>query len=195
MKSSPILLLSLSLCFFLSAQKICAQCDAPELIKGADKYNALVCRAEAASQNHDEKLARSILLLAEDETPVQDFPNVFLFDRVALSNARFGQFDLAELNIEYSNISILWMEGVIRCKKIPDSDDELLFREGEPLHSENARFMASVLCGDIYDKNQNFPLVKTSDLERVANMKLRHIEIEKEITALRELKSKTKSQK
>jgi hypothetical protein len=195
MKSSPILLFTLLLALVAASQGIYAQCDSPELIKGAEKYNALVCKAEVASSSHDEKLAQSILLLAENESPVEKFPNVFLFDRIALSNARLGQFDLAALNLDYENISILWMMGIVRCKKIPNSDDEILFREGEPFHSENARYMANTLCGDIYDNNQNYLSAKASDYGRAAKMILRHMEIEKEIAALRESRPKPTAQK
>lgn len=185
MKSSPILFFPIFLLLLSVSAEAAAQCDSPDGIQGAEKYNALVCKAEAASQARDEKKALSIYLLAEDESPVANYPNVFLYDRVALSNARLGDFDLADLNLEYATIALQWMHGMVRCEKIPSSDDEILFREDHPLHSANARFMANVLCGDAYDKSHDENVARAGNGELAARMALRHSEIEKEVAALR----------
>ncbi len=184
MKSSSIFLSILFSTVLFFAPGTAAQCDSPDLVHGADKYNALVCKAEAAAQNHDEKKALSILLLAEEESPLPDFPNLFLFDRVALSNARLGNFDMAELNLAYADISLLWMKGIARCRKIPSSDDEILVQDDAPLHSENARYMANVLCGDAYDKAHEENLATAGNSQLTARMALRHAEIKNEIDGL-----------
>jgi len=132
-----------------------AQCNAPEVVKGNDKYNELVCEGDAASRSGDHKKALGLFLAASKQTTLE-FPNVLLFGRIAETYAQLGQLREADLYIQYDNLSVLWLIGVVRCQTPPNAEAEVLLQDGSLLQSEAAIHMANVLCGPIYDNNDYF---------------------------------------
>ena len=161
-----------------------AQCRAPELVKGADKYDELVCKAYAAGRNGDDKKALELLLAGSDQ-PVLESPNIRLFGQIARTYARLGRFRESDLYLKYDDLSLLWMIGIIRCRETPDSKDESLAQDGKPLTSEEAKHMASVLCGPVFDEFSYFRDRDAESFINAAKELLRHEAIRKEIDAMR----------
>lgn len=76
-----VIVLAIGAIFFLG-KLASAQCSVPELVKGADIYNELVCKASNASRRGDDRKALE-LLLAASEQPVLESPNTRLFPKIA----------------------------------------------------------------------------------------------------------------
>jgi hypothetical protein len=161
-----------------------AQCHAPEIVGGADKYNALICRgvnAEARGNEHEaleNYLAASNMILLET-------PNVLLFGRIAKTYARLGQFKEADVYLEYDNLRLLWLIGVVRCQAQPSFDNEVLLQDGKLLQSAEATHMQSVMCGEILDNDAYFAERNAISFIPVAKAILRHGELRKEIDLMR----------
>jgi hypothetical protein len=161
-----------------------AQCSAPELVKGADKYNELVCSASAAAQSGDDGKAIK-LLLAASEQPVLESPNIRLFGQIAKTYARLGRFHDSDLYLKYDDLSLLWMIGIVRCRETADSKDESLVQDGKPLISDEVKHMAGVLCGPVFDEFSYFRDRDAESFIPAAKAILRHEAIRKEIDAMR----------
>lgn len=101
------------------------QCSAPELVKGADKYNALVCQGVLADQKGMDREALGYFLSASQQ-PTLESPNIFMFGRIAKTYARLGQFHEADVFLKYDDISLLWLIGVVRCTGESGSGEESL---------------------------------------------------------------------
>src|SRR6266705_1862173 len=85
-----------------------AQCNGPEVVKGADKYNQALCKAYAAAQIGDNKKALDLFLVAADQ-PLFESPNVRLLGQIARTYAKLGRFQEADLYLKYDSLSVLWM--------------------------------------------------------------------------------------
>lgn len=140
---------SLAVVLFLGIRCF-AQCQAPEVLKGATKYNTLVCQGVAASQKGEYQKALGFFLKASKE-PIFEFPNLLLFGRIAETYAHLLQFDDSDRYLEYDNLSLLGAIGIVRCQAQSNSDNENLFQDGELLKSAEAKHMVDVLCGEIFD--------------------------------------------
>ncbi|HEY2030397.1 MAG TPA: hypothetical protein VGH20_14425 [Myxococcales bacterium] len=160
-----------------------AQCDLPELVKGADTYNELVCKASAAAKGMNDKRALDFYLAALNE-PVLESPNVWLFADIAKTYAKLGRFHEADVYMKYDNLSVLWMIGIIRCKK-PNSRAERLYQDGKLMLSEEATRMADVLCGPVFDEFSYFRDSDTTRFVPAARAILKHEAIRHEIAAIR----------
>jgi hypothetical protein len=161
-----------------------AQCKVPELVKGADNYNELVCKASSASQSGDDRKALE-LFLATSEQPVLESPNIRLFGQIVKTYAKLGRFKESDLYLKYDNLSVLWMIGIVRCQKASTSQDESLFQDGKPLMSDEAKHMAGVLCGPVFD---DFSYFRDRDAETfipAANAILRYRALRKEVGLMR----------
>ena len=163
---------------------VSAQCNAPEVVRGNEKYDELVCEGAAASRNGDHKKALGLFLAASKQTTLE-FPNRLLFGRIAETYARLGQFREADLYLQYGNLSLLWQIGVIRCQAQPNTEDEVLSQDGTLLESDEAKHMANVLCGPIYDNNDYFGDRDAESFVPVAKDILRYDALRKEIDLLR----------
>jgi hypothetical protein len=159
-----------------------AQCNAPELVKGADKYNDLVCRAYAADD--DNKGIK--LLLAASQQPVLEAPNIRLFAKIARTYASLGRFNEADLYLKYDNLSLLWMIGIVRCQQEPGSQAETLMQDGELLTTDVAKHMTLVLCGPMFDEFSYFRDRDADSFVPAAKAILRHEVVRKEIDFLRQ---------
>jgi hypothetical protein len=157
-----------------------AQCAAPELVKGAYKYNDLVCKASAAAKRGDEKAALEFYLSALNQ-PVLESPNIRLFADIAETYAKLGQFKEADLYLKYDNLSILWMIGIVRC----GSNDNALLQDGKLLTSSQAKHMVGVLCGEAFDEYSYFRDRDAKSFTAAAKAILRHDAVEGEIEKLR----------
>ena len=161
-----------------------AQCSAPELVKGADKYNELVCKASAAAQSGDDRKAIE-LLLAASQQPVLESPNIRLFGQIAKTYARLGRFNESDLYLKYDDLSLLWMIGIVRCRETPDSKNESLVQDGKPLISDEAKHMTGVLCGPVFDEFSYFRDRDAESFVPAAKAILRHETMRKEVDAMR----------
>jgi hypothetical protein len=161
------------------------QCSVPELVKGADKYNELVCKASKASQSGDDRKALE-LFLAASEQPVLESPNIRLFPKIVKTYAKLGRFDEADRYLKYDNLSVLWMIGIVRCQMGSNTADESLFQEGEPLTSAEAKHMATVLCGPVFDEFSYFRDRETESFIPAANAILQYGALRKEIGLMRD---------
>lgn len=162
-----------------------AQCSVPELVKGADRYNELVCKASKASRSGDDRKALE-LFLAASEQPVLESPNIRLFRQIAKINARLGRFHEADRYLKYDNLSILWMIGIVRCQVALNSTDESLFQDGMPLISDEAKHMGAVLCGPVFDEFSYFRDRDTESFIPAAKAILQHGSLRKEIGLMRD---------
>jgi len=175
-------------CVIIAVMFLCgraeAQCNAPGLVKGANKYNELVCKASAAAQSGDDKKALDAYLSALNE-PVLESPNIRLFAEIAKAYAKLGNFRDADLYMKYDNLSVLWMIGIIRCQETPNSTNESLFQDGKLLVSEEAKHMADVLCGPVFDEFSYFRDRDTASFVPAAKAILRHEATRNEIDATR----------
>src|SRR5256885_15099047 len=79
----------------LVGESASTQCGVPELVKGADSYNDLVCKASKASHSRDDRKALE-LFLAASQQPVLESPNIRLFPEIAKTYAKLGRFHEAE---------------------------------------------------------------------------------------------------
>ena len=79
------------------------------------------------------------------------------------------------------------MIGIVRCKEASNSTDESLFRDGEPLTSdEAAKHMAGVLCGPVFDEFSYFRDRDTESSIPAANAILQYATLRKEIGLMRD---------
>jgi hypothetical protein len=164
-----------------------AQCNAPEQVKGADRYNDLVCKAHAAARSGDDKKTLEFFLAASEE-PVLESPNIRLFGQIAKSYGKLGQFHEADLYLKYDDLSILWMIGIIRCQEASNSTDESLFQDGKLLISDEAIHMAHVLCGPVFDEFGYFQDRDSESFIPAANAILQYGALRKEIDLMRHKK-------
>lgn len=185
MKRSSLSLSGLLLALLVLRGAASAQCNAPELVKGADKYNDLVCKASAAARSGDDKKVIE-LLLAASEQPVLESPNIRLFGQIAKAYGRLGRFRESDLYMKYDDLSLLWMIGIVRCRETPSSKDENLFQDGKPLISDEAKHMSGVLCGPVFDEFSYFRDRDAESFVPAAKAILRHEAIHKEIDLLRQ---------
>jgi len=160
-----------------------AQCSAPGLVKGADKYNELVCKAYKASQSGDYRKALDLLVDASSQ-PVLESPNIRLFPEIARTYAKLGRFHEADQYLKYDNLSVLWMIGIVRCKTASNSIEASLLQDGEPLTSDEAKHMAAVLCGPVFDEFSYFRNRDTESFIPAANAILEYAALRKEIGAM-----------
>lgn len=164
----------------MSSAPCCAQCTGPEIIKGAEIYNKLVCNGiQALSSNNHEKALVDFISASEKTT--LEFPNTLLFGRIARTYASLGRFKEAYEYLEYDDISLLWSMGVVRCRASQPSGQEILYQDGVLLKSAVATHMARVLCGEIYDNNAYFADRDIESFVPLARAILRHTELRKEI--------------
>lgn len=168
----------------LLAGSASAQCSAPELVKGADKYNDLVCKGYAAVGSGDLKKALELFLAASTQ-PVLESPNTRLFGRIAKTYAALGRFQEAEVYLRYDNMSVLWMIGIVRCKPMPNAAGDRLFQDGKALTSEEAKHMVDVLCGPMFDEFSYFRDRDTKSFVPAAEAILRHVAASTEIDRMR----------
>ena len=161
-----------------------AQCGEPELVEGADKYNELVCSASAAAKRGNDQKALTLWLSAAEQ-PVLESPNIRLFGQVARTHAKLGHFSEADRYVQYDNLSILWMIGVVRCRANSQLDSEELFQDGKALTSDEARHMANVLCGPVFDEYSYFRDRDAESFVPAANAILRHASLVKEMNEIR----------
>ena len=184
MKRSSLLLSGALLAVSFLSDPASAQCSVPELVKGADKYNELVCKASVAARSGDDRKAID-LLLAASEQPVLESPNIRLFGQIAKTYAKLGRFRESDLYLKYDDLSLLWMIGIVRCQATPDSKDESLLQDGKPLTSDEAKHMASVLCGPVFDEFSYFRDRGAESFVPAAKAILRHEAVRKEIDLIR----------
>lgn len=176
----------------VSSGRLCfAQCNAPEVVKGATKYNTLVCQGVAASQKGEDQEALGLFLEASKE-PVLESPNILMFGRIAETYARLGQFREADLYLKYDDLSLLWLIGVVRCQEQSNSNNETLFKDGERLKSPEAEHMAGVLCGPIFDNDSYFADRDAESFVPVAKAILRYSALRKEVGQMRAKQSSVK---
>lgn len=164
--------------------RCCAQCSAPEVVKGATKYDALVCQGIAASEKAEDQKALEFFLKASKE-PVLESPNILLFGRIADTYAHLAQFREADLYLKYDDLSLLWLIGVVRCQSRPNSQNESLFQDRELLKSEEAKHMVDVLCGPIFDNDSYFPNRDATSFVPVARAILRYDALRQQIDLMR----------
>jgi hypothetical protein len=166
-----------------------AQCNVPEVVKGADKYNELVCKAYAATKNGNREQALDLFLAASREN-IFESPNVLLFGDIAKTYASLGQFENADKYLKYDNITVLWMIGIIRCHHTSDSsDNEVFVKDGKPLTSPEAKYMVNAVCGELYDDYSYFRDRNAESFVPAAKAILRYSEIRKEIDEMRAKRS------
>jgi len=144
-----------------------------------------VCKASKASRSGDDRKALE-LFLAASEQPVLESPNIRLFRRIAKVYAKLGHFHEADRYLKYDNLSILWMIGIVRCEVASNSTDESLFQDGKLLISDEAKDMAAVLCGPVFD---DFSYFRDRDAESfipAAKAILQYGALRKEIGLMRD---------
>jgi hypothetical protein len=168
----------------LLGESTSAQCGVPGLVKGADRYNELVCQASKASRSGDDRKALEFFLAASEQ-PVLESPNIRLFRQIAKIYARQGRFHEADRYLKYDNLSILWMIGIVRCQVELNSTDESLFQDGKPLISDEAKHMAAVLCGPVFDDFSYFRDRDTESFIPAAKAILEYGALRKEIGLMR----------
>ena len=183
-RTGVIALLTVGVASLLS-ESVWAQCRVPELVKGADRYNELVCKAYKASRSGDDRKALD-LFLAASEQPVLESPNIRLFPEIAKTYAKLGRFHEADQYLKYDNLSVLWMIGIVRCQVALNSADESLFQDGEPLNSDEAKHMPVVLCGPVFDEFSYFRNRDTESFIPSANAILQYAALRKEIGLMRD---------
>jgi len=170
---------------FVSCESTYAQCSRPELVKGADKYNELVCQAFRASRRGNKQKTLELLLRASEQ-PVLESPNIRLFGPIARTHAELGHFEEASRYLKYDDLSTLWMIGIIRCQTVSESTNESLFQDGEILTTNEASHMAGVLCGPIFDEYSYFRDRSTDSFVPAAKAILHHAILSKEIDHMRD---------
>ena len=161
-----------------------AQCGLPELVKGADKYNELVCEASSASRAGNNQKALDLLLKASQQ-PVLESPNVRLFGQIAETYAKLGRFSEADQYLKYDNLALLWMIGIVRCQAATDSEKESLFRDRKALRSDEGNHMADVLCGPVFDEFNYFRERDAASFVPAAQAILSYASLRKEIDQMR----------
>ena len=184
MKIVRFLLGGLLFLVVFSGSRCLAQCNAPEVVKGAAKYNTLVCQGIVASQKGEEQKALRLFLEASKK-PVLESPNILMFGRIAETYARLGQFTQADLYLKYDDLSLLWLIGVARCQKQSTLNNEVLSQDGEHLNGPEAKHMADVVCGPIFDNDSYFADRNAESFVPVAKAILRYSALRKEIDQMR----------
>lgn len=175
----------------LSGIPCLAQCNAPEVVKGATKYNTLLCQGITASQKGEQQRALAFFLEASKQ-PIFESPNILMFGRIAETYARLGRFREADLYLKYDDLSLLWLIGIVRCQPQSNSDNEVLLQDGEPLNSPEAKHMVNVLCGEIFDDSFDFHDSDAKSFIPAAKAILRYSALRKEIDQLRAKQSSSK---
>jgi len=160
-------------------------------VKGADKYNELLCQGIVAARSGKERRALEFFLSASQQ-PVLESPNILLFGRIAKTYALLGKFREANVFLEYDNLTLLWAIGIVRCEAQPSSEDENLLQDGKLLQSDEAKHMAHVLCGPIFDNDVDFTRRDADSFVQVAKAILRHRALHEEIILLREKQRRNK---
>jgi hypothetical protein len=166
------------------AARVSAQCNAPEVVRGADAYNALVCKGYRAMdvKNYQDALK---FFLSASKGIVAESPNMLLFARIAYVYAKLGRFGEADEYLRYDNLALLWAIGVVRCKGGPGTEDDTLHQDGVPLSSSASEHMADVLCGGMLDNMLNLQGRDAASFVPAAELILRHTETRREIDKLR----------
>ncbi|HLW81237.1 MAG TPA: hypothetical protein VKS20_04270 [Candidatus Acidoferrales bacterium] len=162
----------------LPLQAAMAQCKATELVRGAGKYNKLVCDAYAQRSAKHFQQALSLFLTASRE-PLFEVPNIQLLAPIAETYADLGQFREAERYLQYDNLALLWELGIAGC----DQGDSELTQGGKSLTSDEAKHVANLVCGAAFENFTEFGNRTIEDLIPVANAMLRHDAIRREILA------------
>ena len=157
-----------------------AQCDAVQLIHGADKYNKQVCDAYKASASGQDQKALTLFLAASRE-PLFELPNSHLFAPIAREYARLGDFNKAKTYLEYDNLALLWEIGIVSCSE----DQKNLLKGGLNLNTTEANYMTRVVCGAALDDYTYFGNRNAEDFVATANAILRHAALRKEIEKLK----------
>lgn len=162
-----------------------AQCNAPEIVKGADKYNEQVCKAYAATKNGKQQQALDLFLAASKQN-IFESPNVLLLGDIAKTYASLGQFENADRYLKYDNIAVLWMIGIVRCQHTSEStNDEILLQDGKALTSSDAKYMVNVVCGELYDDYSYFRDRNAESFVPAAKAILRYSTVQREIDQMR----------
>jgi hypothetical protein len=162
-----------------------AQCSAPEIVKGASKYNADVCKAYAAAKSGNQRESLRFFLAASRENLFES-PNVLLFGDIAEAYAKLGDFKNADKYLKYDAITVLWMIGIVRCQRISEStDDEILLKDGKPLKSAEAKYMVNAVCGELYDDYSDFRDRSAESFVPAAKAILRYDAVRKKIDLMR----------
>lgn len=168
-----------------------AQCNAPEVVERATKYDTLLCQGITASQKGDEQKALALFLEASKQ-PIFESPNVLMFGRIAETYARLGRFREADVYLKYDDLSLLWLIGIVRCQAQSNSDNEILLKDGEPLSSPEAKHMEDVVCGEIFDEYSYFGDSDAQSFVPAAKLILRYSALRKEIDQMRAKQSSGK---
>lgn len=180
-----VMVISLAILPVIIIGNASAQCNAPEIVKGADKYNEQVCKAYAATKNGKQQQALDLFLAASKQN-IFESPNVLLFGDMAKTYASLGQFENADRYLKYDNISVLWMIGIVRCQHTSEStDDEILLQDGKALTSSEAKYMVNVICGELYDDYSYFRDRNVESFVPAANAILKYTALRKEIDQMR----------
>jgi hypothetical protein len=161
-----------------------AQCSAPEVLKGATKYDAEVCKGITASGKGEYQRALEFFLSASKEF-IDESPNILVFGRIADTYAHLGKFKEADRYLRYDDLSLLWAIGVVRCRPQPNSNNESLLQDGELLKSAEAKYMVDVLCGPIFDNDDYFADRDTASFVPAAKAILRYDALRKQIDLMR----------
>ena len=154
------------------------------MVRGADQYNNLVCRGYAALNHNDNEKALE-LFLAASKQPVLEAPNLRLFGRIALVYTKLSRFHESDTYLEYENLSLLWMIAIVRCQTQSNTTEEELAQDGTKLSSAEAKHMADVLCGPVFDEFSYFQDHNSESFVPAAEAILRHETIRKEIDLLK----------
>jgi len=158
-----------------------AQCNAVELIHGANKYNKLVCDGYAASATKNPHKALDLFLEASTR-PLFEIPNTLLFGQIAKAYAEVGDFPKAETYLQYDNLSLLWEIGIVRCNE----EETGLVQDGQPLTSAEAKHVTNVVCGAAFDDFTDFSDRSVEDFVPVANAILQHRKLRRAIEIMRQ---------
>ena len=78
------------------------------------------------------------------------------------------------------------MIGIVRCQEGSGSTSESLFQDGKPLTDGEAKHMASILCGPVFDEFSYFRDRDTESFIPAAKAILQHASLRKEIDSMRE---------
>jgi hypothetical protein len=150
-------------------------------MKGYDEFNTLLCNGVLASEHGDYNKALEFYLAASQKGFLE-YPNFVMFQKIALTYARLGQFENAYKYLKYDDISILWAVGIVRCQSVDGADDSVLLQDGHLMGSDEARYLANhVLCGEAIEDNVDFSQWNAENLVSVAKAILEHKKLRSEI--------------
>lgn len=160
------------------ARSAIAQCNATEIVHGAEKYNKLVCDGYAARSAKQYQRALDIFLSASKQ-PLFEVPNIQLLAPIAETYVDLDRTEEAERFLRYDNLALLWELGIVSCNQ----ENSGLTQGGVALTSETAKYVTNLVCGAAFDDFTNFTNVKVDDLIPVANAMLRYKGIQERIRA------------